>query len=175
MKISQIDSVVKGILPKRRYQHSLRTAETARKLAKIHGASEKKVTKAALLHDVGYFVGRSKKDRTLSHAGISARYAKKIGIKDESVLDAILWHTVGHPGLDLVGKILFIADGIEPERKFPMIDIIRKLAKKDLDGAILMYVQMTRTYLHQKGKRMSTHTIQMRDEIVRHRRTQTKL
>ena len=170
MKIAEIDRLVKPILSKRKYQHSLRTAECASELAEIYGVSRKKVVKAALLHDVGYFIGRSKKDRALSHAGISARYAKRIGIKDPEVLDAICWHTVGKAGLGTIGKILFLADGIEEERKFPMINIIRRLAKKDLDAAILMYIQMTRTYLHQQGKRMSTHTIQMRDEIVRQRR-----
>ncbi|HHT19991.1 MAG TPA: HD domain-containing protein [Tissierellia bacterium] len=170
MTIKEIDKLVKPILSKRKYDHSRRTAELAKQLAKTYGASQKKAVKAALLHDVGYFIGRSKKDRSLSHAGISARYAKRIGIKDKSVLSAIEWHTVGQPGLDTLGKIIFLADGIEPGRKFPMVDIIRRLAFKDLDAAILMFIQVSRTYLHQKGKRMSTHTIQMRDEIVKKRK-----
>lgn len=170
MTVKEVEKQVKPLLSKRKYEHSLRVAQTARELAQIHGASEKKVVKAALIHDVGYFIGLSKKDRALSHAGISARFAKKIGIKDKSVLEAIEWHTVGKPGLDTLGKIIFLADGIEPGRKYPMIDIIRRLAKKDLDAAILMMIQVTRTYLHQKGKRMSTHTIQMRDEIVKQRK-----
>jgi HD superfamily phosphohydrolase YqeK len=53
-----------------------------------------------------------------------------------------------------------------------LIDVIRQMATKDLDGAILMFIQVTRTYLHQQGKRMSTHTIQMRDEIVKQRKLQ---
>ena len=108
----------------------------------------------------------------MSHAGISARYAKRIGIKNRSLLEAIEWHTVGKPGLDTLGKIIFLADGIEPGRQFPLIDVIRQMATKDLDGAILMFIQVTRTYLHQQGKRMSTHTIQMRDEIVKQRKLQ---
>ena len=170
MTVKEIEKLVKPILSKRKYDHSLRLAEYAKELARLYGVSQKKAAKAALLHDVGYFVGRSKKDRALSHAGISARFAKRIGITDQSVLAAIEWHTVGKPGLDTLGKIIFLADGIEPGRQFPMIDIIRRLAQKDLDGAILMFIQVTRTYLHQQGKRMSTHTIQMRDEIVRQRK-----
>lgn len=170
MTVKEIEKLVKPILSKRKYEHSLRLAEYAKELARLYGVSQKKAAKAALLHDVGYFVGRSKKNRALSHAGISARFAKRVGIKDRSVLEAIEWHTVGKPGLDTLGKIIFLADGIEPGRQFPMIDIIRRLAQKDLDGAILMFIQVTRTYLHQQGKRMSTHTIQMRDEIVRQRK-----
>ena len=172
MTVKEIDALVQPILSKKKYLHSLRMAECAQKLAKIHGASQKKAIKAALLHDVGYFVGRSKKDRDLSHAGISARYAKRIGIKNRSLLEAIEWHTVGKPGLDRLGKIIFLADGIESGRQFPLIDVIRQMATKDLDGAILMFIQVTRTYLHQQGKRMSTHTIQMRDEIVKQRKLQ---
>lgn len=170
MKNSEVELRVRAILSEHKYKHSLRTAECARELARIHGASLKKVTQAALLHDVGYFIGYSKKDRSLTHAAISARYARRIGIKDQSVLDAIEWHTVGRPGMDTLGKIIFLADGIEPGRNYPSIDLIRSLAKKDLDGAILMFIQVSQTYLKQKGKRLSPHTIQMRDEIMRQRK-----
>lgn len=162
--------MVRHILSVRKYEHTLRTAQYASALADIHGLDAKKIYKAALLHDVGYFVGQSKKDRSLSHARISERYARRIGVKDPEILDAIRWHTVGKPGLSDFAKILYLADGIEPGRKYPSVEVIRELAESDLDSAILLFVEISRNYLHKKGKRMSTSTIKMRDEILKNRK-----
>lgn len=170
MKKKEIDAIVRHILSERKYEHTLRTARYAEKLAEIHGADPKKIYKAALLHDVGYFVGRSKKDRALSHARISERYARRIGVKDPEILEAIRWHTVGKPGLSDLSKILYLADGIEPARKYPSVEIIRELAESDLDSALLLFIEISRNYLHKKGKRMSTNTIKMRDEILKLRK-----
>ena len=68
----------------------------------------------------------------------SAYYAKKkYNIDDNDILEAITYHTTGKPDMSLLGKILFIADYIEPNRKIiPGLDEIRKYAFEDIDKLI---------------------------------------
>lgn len=40
------------------------------------------------------------------------------GELDERALDAIRYHTIGHPGLDGLGRALYLADFLEPGRDF---------------------------------------------------------
>ncbi len=74
----------------------------------------------------------------LLHGKVGAYQAeKKYGITDEEVLEAIRYHTTGKPDMSLIGKILFLADYIEPSRKdIPGLDEIRKIAFVDLDSAV---------------------------------------
>jgi HD superfamily phosphohydrolase YqeK len=39
------------------------------------------------------------------------------GVRDESVLTAIAYHSTGHADLDLLGELLYLADYLEPGRK----------------------------------------------------------
>ncbi len=40
------------------------------------------------------------------------------GVRDEGFLLAIGYHTLGHPGFDLLGRMLFAADFLEPGRSW---------------------------------------------------------
>lgn len=51
------------------------------------------------------------------HAKVGAMLAKvKYDIDDEEVLGAIRWHTTGKPNMNLLEKIVYVADYIEPRR-----------------------------------------------------------
>jgi 2-amino-4-hydroxy-6-hydroxymethyldihydropteridine diphosphokinase len=52
----------------------------------------------------------------LLHGPAAARRLE--GMADESLLDAIRYHTVGHPRLDRLGRALYLADFLEPGRSF---------------------------------------------------------
>jgi HD superfamily phosphohydrolase YqeK len=47
-----------------------------------------------------------------------AAAARLAGEVDAAVLDAIRYHTIGHPDLDLLGRALYLADFLEPGRDF---------------------------------------------------------
>lgn len=61
------------------------------------------------------------------HAKVGAMLAKvKYDIDDEEVLGAIRWHTTGKPNMNLLEKIVYVADYIEPRRdKAPNLKEIR--------------------------------------------------
>ena len=58
----------------------------------------------------------------LLHGPAAAEKLKKEGEKRKGVLDAIRYHTVGSAGWDRTGKALYMADYLEPGRKFSRED-----------------------------------------------------
>jgi HD superfamily phosphohydrolase YqeK len=55
---------------------------------------------------------------SLLHGPAAAARLRHDGLKDESVLRAVTFHTVGHADLDQLGRCLYLADFLEPGRKF---------------------------------------------------------
>ena len=49
-------------------------------------------------------------------------------------------------------KILYLADGIEPGRDYPGVERLRRLAREDLDKALLFSLEQTIRYV--KGRRI---------------------
>lgn len=158
-------------LSPRTYAHSLRTAETALELQKRFGGDAGIVETAALLHDCGKTAAKNPAPElqkrfaaflaypAVLHAPLGAYLAEKeYGIADPKVLSAIACHTTGKPGMTIEEKIVFLADGIEPGREYPGVAQLRELARKDLDGAILAYLERTAEYLWEKGEKLHSDT-----------------
>jgi HD superfamily phosphohydrolase YqeK len=57
----------------------------------------------------------------LLHGPAAAARLRSDGFEDEGILNAITFHTVGHPGLDAAGRALYLADFLEPGRSFDPI------------------------------------------------------
>jgi HD superfamily phosphohydrolase YqeK len=54
----------------------------------------------------------------LLHGPAAAERLRTDGVADEPLLRAVAFHTIGHPELDTLGRCLFIADYIEPGRRY---------------------------------------------------------
>lgn len=54
--------------------------------------------------------------RELRHGPASAARAQAEGENDRGVLDAVRYHSVGYAGWDMVGRVLYCADYLEPGR-----------------------------------------------------------
>jgi HD superfamily phosphohydrolase YqeK len=54
----------------------------------------------------------------LLHGPAAAARLRADGVADEDFLRAVAYHTIGHPGLDELGRALFIADFVEPGRRY---------------------------------------------------------
>jgi HD superfamily phosphohydrolase YqeK len=54
----------------------------------------------------------------LLHGPAAAEYAAREGERDQGVLNAVRFHSVGYAGWDAVGRMLYLADYLEPGRKF---------------------------------------------------------
>ena len=53
----------------------------------------------------------------LLHGPACASRLRADGVEDEKLLQAIAYHTTGHPGFDSFGQALYIADYLEPGRR----------------------------------------------------------
>ena len=151
--LEDAESYARGRLSDKRYAHTLRVAETAGRLAKLHGLDPVKARLAGLLHDTarevgkeellrvagedGLPVGEFERERPiLLHGPVAAELAREdLGVEDGEVLDAVRMHTTGEPGMGPLALALFVADKIEPGREQPGVEDLRELAPVSLHCA----------------------------------------
>ena len=89
------------------------------------------------------------KNPGLLHGRVGAWMAETLyNVKDDDILNAITWHTTGHPDMSLLEKIVFTADYIEPGRdQAPDLERLRQMAFTDLDMAVYLILKQTLDYL----------------------------
>ena len=134
MDYTKILNWLKENLNEKRYIHTLGTAQCAKELAEKFNLNPDKAYLAGLLHDCAKCFSNEKlleiihehlnveecemlNYKTL-HAPVSAYIAEKeFNIKDEEVLSAIRWHTLGKLDMTDFEKIVFISDKIEPNTR----------------------------------------------------------
>ena len=68
-------------------------------------------------------------------------------ITDEEILTAIRLHTTGAAEMNLLDKIIYVADYIEPGRNFPGVEDARVIAFSDLDQAVAFETKHTLAHL----------------------------
>ncbi|HPY37648.1 MAG TPA: bis(5'-nucleosyl)-tetraphosphatase (symmetrical) YqeK, partial [Clostridia bacterium] len=135
-----------------RYLHTIGVMKTALELAAIYGADANKAKLAALLHDCG----RSLDKGALSHAEKSELLAReKYQVADKEVLKAIRLHTTLDEGASLLDKIIYLADMIEPNRKFQGVEELRALAMQNLDKAVMEGLRRTIGYVKTRHLELS--------------------
>ena len=134
MDYTEIKKWLKENLNEERYLHTLGTADCARELAKRFKLDEEKAYLAGLLHDCAKCLSKEKLLEIINknleveesemlnyktlHAPVSAFIAQtEFGIKDEEILSAIRWHTLGKLDMSTFEKIVFLADKIEPNTR----------------------------------------------------------
>ncbi len=163
---TNIRKKVKKSLDHDRYEHTKGVMYTAAALAMAHGGSIDQAMLAGLLHDCAKSLSNEEKialcekhqvpispvereNPTLLHAKAGAILAEeKYHITDPLVLHAIAVHTTGVPAMNLLDKIIFVADYIEPKRDMaPNLEEVRRLAFSDLDACIVHILYDTLHYL----------------------------
>jgi len=82
--------------------------------------------RAAWLHDA---LRDAPAANELAHGPMAAERARRDGERDPGVLDAVRYHSIGYAGWDDVGKMLYLADYLEPGREFDR-DLRRSLAAR---------------------------------------------
>lgn len=100
--------------------------------------------------------------------------SKKFGIDDDRIRTACAYHTTGSPYMNLTDKIVFLADLIEPERNFPMVDVIRKMAYVDINQAMLISVDNTMRYLLTRLKPIDPRVLLLYNVLIKEQPTEPK-
>ncbi|MCL2405711.1 MAG: bis(5'-nucleosyl)-tetraphosphatase (symmetrical) YqeK, partial [Defluviitaleaceae bacterium] len=177
-KINEIKNTLEEMLDKKRFAHTIAVCEIAIELAERFGADKDKAYLAALLHDCARSLNTEQQlaycheheieldeymesDINPVHALVGADMAKRqFGITDNDVLNAIRRHAVGCEDMTLLCKIIFVADGIEPNRVGRDADDARNAAQTDLNKAMVLVMTTIKSYYLQ-GKPMHPSSIKM--------------
>lgn len=155
-----IDEVIRGRLKPTRLAHTYGVVETAVEMAERFGADPRKARTCALFHDAFREVGN------LAHGAVAADYMEaEFCIGDEDMLNAVRFHTTGRKGMSLLEKILFLADAIEPNRKYPGVDKLRAMAQYDLDKACLTSLTRTIEYVRSQGQELDPRTQEAAEDL----------
>ena len=125
IKVEGYKEILKKKLSVKRYTHTIGVANTAAKLAGMFDSDIERAYLAGLLHDYAREIpgnelleiamkqGLSLDEvdilqPNLLHGPVAAALLQKQGmINDEIILNAVRWHTTGHPDMDVIAKIVY--------------------------------------------------------------------
>lgn len=172
LPMERLEQVVISLLNPNRVKHVLGCRDTAVALARHWGADETDAARAGILHDItkaidgplqltlceayGKILGDfSRKYPKTLHALTGSLVAERIFGENEAVVSAIESHTTGKANMNLLEKIVYIADYIEPNRTIPGVEELRHLAFTDMDAALKRGLEMTLEHLARQGAEVS--------------------
>ena len=172
LPMDQLEQVVVSLLTPGRVAHVLGCRDTAVELAKRWGADETDAARAGILHDITKAIdgplqltlcgtyGKILSDfsrrypKTL-HALTGSMVAERIFGENKAVVSAIEHHTTGKADMNLLEKIIYVADYMEPNRNFPGVENLRELAYSDITAALKLGLEMTLEHLKNQGNEVS--------------------
>ncbi len=178
-------------LPPKLQAHIARAQEVARELAPYHNVPPEQAALGLLAHDVARAMSGSELlhcaaqfalpigivDRrvpVLLHGPVGAEILRReegltaAGEDGDSDSDwgelyqAVYWHTTAHPGLDPMGKVVFLADKLDPNKlkKYPYQPRLMELARENLDAALLEF--LTRQIIDLTGRGLLVHPMMVK-------------
>lgn len=184
LPIDQLETVVVNLLKPNRVKHVLGCRDTAAELARVWGANETDAARAGLLHDItkaldgplqltlcreyGKVLDEfSQNNPKTLHALTGSMVAERIFGENEAVVAAIESHTTGKPAMNTLEKIIYVADYMEPNRDFPGVEELRRLAYTDLDGALKLGLEMTLAMLREQKRQISPASSQALEYLMK--------
>ena len=167
---------VRPFLDAYRVSHVAGCEREAVRLAQRWGEDPELAAESAILHDItkrcardqqlqycekyGIMIDNSARDNyRLLHAVTGAALARDLFGADDTVYEAIRWHTTGKPDMTRFEKILYLADYIEPSRDFEGVEKLRALAYEDLDRAVALGLKMTIEEVRRAGREVYIDTL----------------
>lgn len=171
--ILKIKFYLRRNLSRYRYWHSVRVALECKKLAKYYNINVKDAYLAGLLHDIAKeydydkvkcFINKyniASDDDNVIHGKIGALVARELYNINDDVYSAILYHTIGNECMNMLDKVVFIADKIEKKKDYPGVDILRKLAYVDIDKCLISYFEKSDLYLKSLGKKLHGDSVKL--------------
>lgn len=178
----KIRSYAEKNLSKNRYEHSVRVAETAAEMCRLYGLDENLGLISGIAHDICKEIpseekialsqkdgkpieGLEAKIPDLLHGRAAGVKIGDFGIFDKDVVEAIANHTFGISGLCDLGKILFVADKIEPGRPQSTDEYRANLFSKSLVGITLCVLEENIDYLEKRGKAVAKASLDWAEEL----------
>ncbi len=163
-KLINIDDALKMMEAKNknRFSHVYGTYVKAKELAAAYNLDLYKCAIAAILHDYAKYDNIESLKNILKeinpemlryneiiYHGYAGSYLiqKELGIEDSEIINAVKYHVTGHPDMDDIAKVIYIADYTEKNRTQPHVDFCRALSKMSLDLGVLAISDESLRYL----------------------------
>lgn len=162
-----------------RYNHSIRTAITAKNLCLRFGEDAELGEIAGVAHDIckemkkelllnlvngsDYEISQIEKDKpSLLHGkAASVLLQREFNVLNKDLLEAVGNHVFGKPNMCNLAKILYVADKSEPGRPYVNQEYLENLQKMSLNELVEYVVERNIAYLNKKGKAISTESYEL--------------
>ncbi len=184
LSFDALEEISLSLHDQKRVPHAKDCSRTAVELAVHYGVDKEDAARAGILHDITKALGAKEQLRLcekygimtdeysgeqtkLLHGKTAAAVAEHVFGENPAVCSAVSWHTTGRAGMSMLEKIIYIADYIEPNRDFPGVDTLRKLAFSDIDSAVLLGINMTIETLLQNGRPLNRHSVEAKDFLMK--------
>ncbi|MDU2065953.1 MAG: bis(5'-nucleosyl)-tetraphosphatase (symmetrical) YqeK [Sporomusaceae bacterium] len=182
--MEKYEALLKERLSPKRFRHSLGVRDTALFLAKKFDVDEQAAALAGLLHDYAREIpardllqkaeafgivisAADRKSPILLHSPVGAALiAAELKVTDPVIARAISVHTTGMPHMTKLDKIIYLADCIEPNRKYSGVDKLRKKVERGLDAAVLAAMNHSLIFLIEHDAWIHENTILARNELL---------
>ena len=181
--LEEITKDVKNTLSEKRYIHCIGVMEQAAYLAKKYGYDIDIARVVGIAHDIAKEIPEEEKlkyveqnnieiDKIesvnigLLHAKIGADICKKKYNFTEEMQNAIKYHTTGNENMNILAKIIFVADKTEKNRKYEDLKTVRDLADEDLDKCILYILDYMLVDNVNKKKLIHPNSIKISNKIM---------
>ena len=135
--MTELKELIKPYMSEYRYLHTVSVADECIRLSRLFDVDMDTLTTAAYLHDITKEMPYDEQLSLCGEMGIILTEADKTSVKalhsftapafiqkhfpdyaTKEVLDAVKYHTTGRAGMTLTEKLLYLADFIEPTRKY---------------------------------------------------------
>jgi predicted HD superfamily hydrolase involved in NAD metabolism len=178
-----IYSYIKKKHSKKRQKHSFEVSKLAESLCSRYDIDPGKGRIAGIAHDIARnfhedklaaYAGRDGRGISpeesalpiLLHGRAGAEFIKETwDVQDRDILEAVRNHTCGKPGMCLLSRILFVADYLEPGRKFLPEDKRLEVLSVGLDEMVLFVLKGKFAHLKKKGREILPDSLLLFKEV----------
>lgn len=164
---TELERRVAARMTAKRFAHCQRTSAEAVKLAQRFGGDVLRAQVGGLVHDYAkqipdedfiaaihaHHLPAALLDygNAIWHGMVGIYFIEdELAIHDSAILQAVKEHTTGAPEMPLLSQIVYMADFIEPGRKFPGVDDARAVTQQSLPAGVLYQLSHELSYLVEK-------------------------
>lgn len=169
-----------AVVGEKRAAHIARVAALTQRwaaLMQVAAAEAARWQRAAIFHDalrdagpevLARYIPQGDWPLTLWHGPAAAVAAQQGGETDQGVLDAVRYHSVGFSGWDDCGRIVFLADYLEPGRSYDRahLDALAARVPRDLGGVVRDVLARRIEHLINTGKPVRPETMTLWNQLA---------
>jgi len=173
-------------LPDGLQAHIYRVRDVAQELAACNQVDPKRAELGALAHDVcravpgddllkmsaalGVTVTDVDRDfPLLLHGPVGAELLRQEeDLNDLGLYEAVRWHSTAHASLDDLGKLVFLADKLDPQKSavYSYQARLHEMAQESLDLALLEFLSREMAVRLEKGETVHPASVDARNSLV---------